>query len=368
LVQDHAVDSRLRKYPSPEASRHLANEIDQTAVDALIGACESSGHVVRDYYKLKSQLLGIRQLYDYDRYAPVEIKGVALPRCDWETACQLVRESYADFSDVLGGVIAKFVDRGWVDAEPRSGKRGGAFCSPTVPSAHPYILMNFTGQLRDVMTLAHELGHGVHQYLSKPLGILQAYTPLTLAETASVFGEMLVFNRLIEEQDDPGVKLSLLCHRLEDAFATVFRQIALTRFERKVHAARRVQELSVEQLDEFWLEVNAGMLGSSVKLTDGYKRWWSYIGHFIHVPFYCYAYAFGELLVLALWRRYRQEGSSFVPRYLNLLQAGGSQSPTDLIAGIGLNINDSDFWESGLSVLAEMLDEAKQLATGFHAT
>jgi len=331
-------------------------------VDALIQACEEKFWIVQDYYELKESLLGLESLTDYDRYAPVEFEGAPFPMCDWESASELVVDSYANFSPILGDIVQRFFSDSWIDAGIRPGKRGGAFCASTVPSIHPYILMNYTGKLRDVMTLAHELGHGVHQYLSRSQGILQGSTPLTLAETASVFGEMLVFERLTREQDNKKVALSLLCHKLEDSFATVFRQIALTRFEEKVHQRRTQGELSTEDLDKIWLEANRAMLGDSVQLTDGYKRWWSYIGHFVHVPFYCYAYSFGELLVLALWRRYQEEGPTFVPRYLDLLKAGGSDTPERLVAQMGLNIRDAGFWDSGLGVLEDLLGQARGLA------
>jgi oligoendopeptidase F len=232
-----------------------------------------------------------------------------------------------------------------------------------VPSAHPYILMNFTDRIRDVMTLAHELGHGVHQYLSRRVGYLQCDTPLTTAETASVFGEMLTFRRLMELYSEPRVRLALLCSKIEDAFATVFRQVVLTRFEQSAHKARQEQgELATEQINELWMAANRPMHGDVVKLTDGYGWWWMYIGHFVHVPFYCYAYAFGELLVLALVQKYNQEGEAFVPKYLELLSAGGSEAPHVLLAPLGVDVTDPNFWELGLKLLAGMVAEAESLA------
>ncbi len=362
VVQDHAVDNRLRRYEHPADPRHLSNEIDRRSVAVLMESCETGGHIVRDYYHLKARLLGLKQLFDYDRYAPVQIEGSGIPSCDWTSACDIVLEAFTDFSPTLGAIVAKFIEKRWIDAEIRSGKRGGAFCAPTVPSVHPYILTNFTGKLNDAMTLAHELGHGVHQYLSRDKGILQNSTPLTLAETASVFGEMLVFQRLVSRESNPKIKLALYCNRLEDAFATVFRQVALTRFEEKLHAARAKGELTGDEIDRLWLEANESMLGDAVKTTDGYRLWWSYIGHFVHSPFYCYAYSFGELLVLSLWSQYQREGSSFVPKYLDLLRSGGTDSPANLVAKVGLDINDASFWQAGISVLEGMLEEAKRLA------
>ena len=311
------------------APRHLANEITPRVVEALMTAAERHHATVQRYYRLKGKLLGLEPLYDYDRYAPL---FPDLPTCDWPTARRIVQESYQAFSPRAGAIIREFFDRRWIDAELRPGKRGGAFSSSAVPSVHPYILMNYTDKLRDVMTLAHELGHGLHQYLSRPVGYLQCDTPLTTAETASVFGEMLTFQRLLEIYPEPRIRLAMLCSKIEDGFATVFRQVVLTRFEQALHQARREQgELTTEQINELWMAANRPMHGDVVQLTDGYAWWWLYIGHFIHVPFYCYAYAFGELLVLALVQKYKQEGAAFVPRYLELLSAGGSEAPHVLL-------------------------------------
>src|SRR5206468_3785924 len=257
----------------------------------------------------------------------------------------------------------EFFDKRWIDAQLREGKRGGAFSSSAVPSVHPYILMNFTDKLRDVMTLAHELGHGLHQYLSRPVGYLQCDTPLTTAEMASVFGEMLTFRRLQELFPDPRTRLAMLCSKIEDAFATVFRQVVLTRFEQLLHQARREKgELTAEQVNELWLTANRPMHGDVVKMTDDYGWWWMYIGHFVHVPFYCYAYAFGELLVLALVRKYQQEGPAFVPKYLELLSSGGSDAPDVLLRKLDVDVTDPNFWELGLRLLGDMVTEAEGLA------
>jgi len=361
-VKDHAVNCRLRKYSSPAQGRHLSNEITQDSFDNLLAAIERRTGIVRDYYRLKRKLLKLEKLYDYDRYAPVEVNGMTIPGSSWQEATDIVREAFHNFSSKLGEIVDQFLSRHWVDAEIRSGKRGGAFCSATVPSVHPYILMNFTGKLNDAMTLAHELGHGIHQFLSRPRGILQLSTPLTLAETASVFGEMLVFDSLLKNQKDPCLRLALMCHKLEDSFATIFRQVVLTRFEQKIHKARRGSELTTEDFDELWMEANACLHGDTVELTPEYRRWWTYIGHFVHTPFYCYAYSFGELLVLALWNQYKQEGLNFVPRYLELLSAGGTDTPERLIKRVGLNLNDLGFWDSGLNILSEILDKAKRTA------
>lgn len=360
LVQDHHSDTKLRRFSGPMQSRNLANEISQESVDALMQAAEKHQGMVARYYRLKSRLLGLEQLADYDRYAPL---GDDLPKCLWPQARQIVEESYVAFNKRAGDVINQFFTKHWIDAEPRPGKRGGAFSSSAIPSAHPYILMSYTDKLRDVMTLAHELGHGLHQYLARDVGYLQCDTPLTTAETASVFGEMLTFRRLLELYPQPKVKLALLCSKIEDAFATVFRQVVLTRFEQQAHAARQSEgELTTERFNEIWMQANRPMHGDAVKLTDGYGWWWLYIGHFIHVPFYCYAYAFGELLVLALYEQYRRQGADFVPKYLAMLAAGGSLSPPELIGKLGVDITKPQFWDQGLQLLDGMVREAEELA------
>jgi oligoendopeptidase F len=360
LVLDHRSDCTLRRFDSPMGPRHLANEISPSVVDALMTAAERYHGTVQRYYRLKGRLLGIDHLYDYDRYASL---FPDMPTCDWPSARSIVQESYEAFSALAGSIIREFFDKSWIDAELRDGKRGGAFSSSTVPSVHPYILMNFTDKLRDVMTLAHELGHGLHQYLSRDVGYLQCDTPLTTAEMASVFGEMLTFQRLQARYPEPRVRLAMLCSKIEDGFATVFRQVVLTRFEQALHQARHEQgELTTEQINELWLAANRPMHGDVVRLTDGYGWWWSYIGHFVHVPFYCYAYAFGELLVLALVQKYKQEGPAFVPRYLDLLAAGGSDAPHVLLGKLGVDVNDPAFWELGLRLLDDMVTEAEELA------
>ncbi len=361
LVFDHFTDYTLRKFPDPAAPRHLSNEIGAEVVEALMTAAERAHPTVHRYYRLKGRLLGLEPLYDYDRYAPLFDE---MPSSDWATARRTVVESYAAFSPRAGEIVGQFFERGWIDAELRPGKRSGAFSSSTVPSAHPYVLMNFTDRLRDVMTLAHELGHGLHQYLSRGVGYLQCDTPLTTAETASVFGEMLTFQRLLKVYPDPRVRLGMLCSKIEDAFATVFRQVVLTRFEQALHRARHEQgELTTEQINELWIAANRPMHGDVVRLTDGYGWWWSYIGHFVHVPFYCYAYAFGELLVLALVQLYKEQGAAFVPKYLDLLAAGGSEAPHVLLARLGVDVNDPAFWGLGLKLLDDMVAEAEALAS-----
>jgi oligoendopeptidase F len=360
LVLDHRSDCTLRRFDDVMGPRHLANEISAPVVDALMTAAERHHGTVQRYYRLKANLLGLDQLYDYDRYAPI---SGDLPSCDWRRAREIVQGSYQAFSPKAGAVVGEFFEKRWIDAALRPGKRGGAFSSSAVPSAHPYILMNYTDKVRDVMTLAHELGHGVHQYLSRGVGYLQCDTPLTTAETASVFGEMLTFRQLQKLYPEPRTRLALLCGKIEDAFATVFRQVVLTRFEQGLHRARHEQgEVTTERINELWMAANGPMHGDVVRLTEGYGWWWLYIGHFIHVPFYCYAYAFGELLVLALVKKYQEEGEGFVPRYLGLLAAGGSESPQALLGRLGVDVSDPDFWELGLRLLDDMVREAEGLA------
>lgn len=364
LVLDHAEEDRVRHRPHMMLARNLANEIDQPGVDALLDACDAGMPLVARYYGLKRRLLGYDTLYDYDRYAPV---FADLPACPWEQAREQVLAAYAGFSPDMAEIAQRFFAEGWIDAELRPGKRGGGFSAGTLPDVHPYILVNYTDNLRDVMVLAHELGHGIHQYLARPRGFFQMHTPLTTAETASVFGEMLAFRKLMADTADPGVRLGLLCSKLEGVFATVFRQAAMTRFEQALHTARRERgELDAGAIGSLWMDANRSMFGDSVALTEGYALWWSYIPHFVHTPFYCYAYSFGELLVLALYRQYEEQGADFIPRYLELLAAGGSEAPAELVGRMGLDITDPAFWHKGLALLEELLAQAEALAATVH--
>ncbi len=360
LVREHADEDRLRGRAHPMQARNLENEIGQESVDALLDACDRHMPLVARYYGLKGRLLGQERLYDFDRYAPI---GGNLPSCTYEDARRTVLEAYEAFSPRMAEVAAKFFAGNWVDAELRPGKAGGAFSAGGLPELHPYILLNHTDNLRDVMTMAHELGHGIHQYLSRPKGLFQFNTPLTTAETASVFGEMLTFRKLMAEHTAPQLRLELLCSKLEDIFATVSRQAAMTRFEQKLHAARRERgELDAAAIGELWMEANRAMFGDAVELSEDYACWWSYISHFIHTPFYCYAYSFGELLVLALFRRYEEEGAAFIPKYLALLEAGGSASPAELLGRLDMDIENPDFWDTGFGLLEEMVAQAEALA------
>ncbi len=360
LVQDKAVVDRLRDYAAPMDARNLDNEIAGPSVDALLSACVEHYPLVARYYRLKASMLGLDRLEDYDRYAPLPGGDRSIA---FEDARGLVLEAYGDFCPEMADIARRFFDERWIDAELRPGKRGGAFSASTLPSVHPYVLLNYTGNQRDVMTVAHELGHAVHQTLAAGQGLFEQDAPLTTAETASVFGEMLVFRRLMKRESDPKARLALLCSKLEDAFATVFRQVCMTRFEERLHAARRSEgELARARIDELWLEANRPMFGDSVHLSEDYGCWWLYIPHFVHSPFYCYAYAFGELLVLALLRCYDEQGEAFVPRYLELLKAGGGEPPDALLRRLDLDITDPDFWRGGLTILEEMVDRARELA------
>ncbi len=360
LVYDKSVEDRLRGYPHWLASRNLANEASDESVLALIEAVRRRYDIPQRWYALKARLLGVDRLADYDRAAPVLREDVTF---SYGQARELVLDTYASFSPAAGEVTRRFFDEHWIDAPPRPHKRGGAFCSYTVPSVHPYVLLNFTARRRDVLTLAHELGHGLHAALAQPQGIFHQSTPLTLAETASVFGETLVFERLLAAVPDDEQRLGLLAERIDGAVATVFRQMAMNRFEHLVHTGRRRDgELSVDRLDELWAQTQAELFGDSVQMTDGYRIWWSYIPHFINTPGYVYAYAYGQLLALSAYGRYREEGEAFVPRYLELLAAGGSHSPEELGAIVGIDLADPGFWDAGLALVEEQLSEAERLA------
>jgi len=360
LVQDKSVDDRLRRYPTWIASRNLANEASDQSVQALVDAVKASYDLPRRWYRLKAGLLGLDRLADYDRMAAVAEEDVEIA---WDDAADLVLTSYRDFSPVLSDTAQKFVDGHWIDAPARPGKRGGAFCAYTTPSVHPYVLLNYTSRRRDVLTLAHELGHGLHAYLAIPRGVLEQSTPLTVCETASVFGETLVFRRLLDAAETPASRLALLAENIEGSIATVFRQIAMNQFEERVHTARRTEgELSVERFGELWDQSQMEMLGDAVEVTEGYRTWWSYVPHFISTPGYVYAYAYGQLLALAVYSRYREEGEAFVPRYLEMLSAGGSRSPEELGAIAGLDLTDPEFWNDGLRLVREQLEAAEDAA------
>ncbi len=362
LVYDKSVEDRLRSYPNWLASRNLANEASDESVMALIEAVRSRYDVPRRWYALKAKLMGIPKLADYDRMAPVFQEDLTF---SFGEARDLVLDTYDAFAPEAGRITRRFFEEHWIDAPVRPNKRGGAFCSYTVPSVHPYVMLNYTARRRDVLTMAHELGHGLHAALAQPQGVYHQSTPLTLAETASVFGETLVFERLLTATDNDDQRLSLLAERLDASMATVFRQMSMNRFEHLIHTRRRDEgELSTDRIGELWLESQTEMFGDSVEISEGYRIWWSYIPHFINTPGYVYAYAYGQLLALSAYRRFTQEGDSFIPRYLELLAAGGSRSPEELGAIIGIDLADPGFWDAGLALIDEQLSAAEKLAEG----
>jgi oligoendopeptidase F len=360
LLADKATDDRLRSYPSWLSARNLANEASDESVAALIAAVRSRYELARRWYRLKARLLGVERLADYDRMAAVTEDEVTYTFAE---AREIVLDCYSSFSGELGAVAKSFFDGHYIDAPVRPAKRGGAFCASAVPSVHPYVMLNYTSRRRDVLTLAHELGHGVHFALAAEQGIYHQGTPLTLAETASVFGETIVFGRLLAEDSSPASRLALLAESIEGTIATVFRQVAMNRFEELVHNARREQgELSVERFGELWAESQTEMLGDSVEITEGYRSWWSYIPHFIGSPGYVYAYAYGQLLALSVYQRYEQRGEEFVPRYLELLAAGGSRSPQELGRIVDVDLADPGFWDAGLDLVERQLQAAEEAA------
>lgn len=360
LLHDKSVDDRLRRYPNWLTARNLANEASDESVQALVTAVSNRYDLPQRWYRLKARLLGVERLADYDRAATVADVD---ERFTWREARELVLDAYDSFTPELGSLARRFFDENWIDAPVRAGKRGGAFCSYTVPSAHPYVMLNYTSRRRDVLTLAHELGHGVHAALAAPQGVYHQSTPLTLAETASVFGETLVFGRLLDAASSPASRLSLLSESIEGAIATVFRQTAMHRFEQEIHTARREQgELGVERFGELWAQTQEELFGDAVEVTEGYRTWWSYIPHFVNTPGYVYAYAYGQLLALSVYRRYEQDGAAFVPDYLRMLSAGGSLAPEALGELVGLDLTDPGFWDAGLALVEEQLVAAEQAA------
>ncbi|MGB1784903.1 MAG: M3 family oligoendopeptidase [Ilumatobacteraceae bacterium] len=360
LLLDKSVDDRLRNYPTWITSRNMANEASDESVQALIDAVVARYDIPQKWYALKAQVLGVDQLRDFDRMASVATSDTSI---GWEEGSTVVREAYASFSPELAGIVGRFIDERWIDAPVRPGKRGGAFCAYAVPSHHPYVLLNWTSTPRDVATLAHELGHGVHGFLAREQGIFHQSTPLTLAETASVFGETVTNNRLLSMLEDPGERFALLAATLEDSIATVFRQVAMNRFEDACHTERReVGEISVERFGDLWESSQRAMLGDSVEITEGYRNWWSYIPHFIATPGYVYAYAYGQLLALSVYAKFETQGDAFVPNYLDMLRAGGSMKPEDLTALVDCDLTDPGFWSAGLDIVEQQLTRASQAA------
>jgi oligoendopeptidase F len=360
LVQDKMVDDELMQFSTPEQSRHLANEIEQRMVDAMTEAVTSRYSIVKHFYVFKKKLLKVDKIYDFDRYAPL---GKSAQAYSYKQAIDLILESASRFSQEYAKIVREFVDNGWIDARLAPGKRGGAYCSFATPDLHPYVFTNYTGNLRDVFTLAHELGHAVHAWLMRRQGYLQFDVPLTIAETASVFGEMLLFEVVAEEIKDKRELLALYVGKIESIFATVFRQVSMYRFEQDVHALYRSKgELEVADFNSAWRKRQTEMFGNSVKLTKDYDYWWSYIPHFLHTPFYVYAYAFGELLTMSLYARYKKAPSLFAPKYIEFLARGGSASPKELLKPFGIDMTKPQFWGEGLSLIEDMVKRTYNLA------
>jgi oligoendopeptidase F len=358
LILDHRVEDDFRGYRGPMHRTHLENEIRPETVELMMGVTENHYSLAQEYFQIKSCLLGLPKLKNCDLFAPLP----GAPReMSFEEAKSLLLKSFTRFHPLFGRIAGEFFERRWVDAEIRKGKYGGAFCSGLTPSLHPYLLLNFTGNLRDALTLAHEMGHGIHFYLARKQGFLNFDPTLTLAETASVFGEMIMVQALLEEKGNLEIRQALLCTEIEDIIATVFRQNVLTRFEQKAHGRRRDHLLSGEEIGDLWWQENEKLFGKTVEMLPEYRWGWSYISHFIHSRFYCYSYIFGELVVLTLYEKYLEEGESFIPAFIRLLESGGSGSPDELLSRMGLDINRADFWERGFKVLRNLLDELKSL-------
>ncbi|NTF08394.1 M3 family oligoendopeptidase [Agrobacterium rubi] len=360
LAKDKEISDRWRKFEDIADSRHLANRVEREVVDALAQAVtQAYPRLSHRYYKMKAKWLGMEQMNYWDRNAPLpDTSNAVIP---WDDAKDMVLSAYSDFAPEMADIARRFFDEEWIDAPARPGKAPGAFAHPTVPSAHPYVLVNYLGKPRDVMTLAHELGHGVHQVLAGGQGALMCATPLTLAETASVFGEMLTFRKLLDGTKDKRERKALLARKVEDMINTVVRQIAFYEFERKVHTARKDGELTAEQIGELWLSVQRTSLGPAIKISEGYENWWTYVPHFIHSPFYVYAYAFGDCLVNSLYAVYQNADSGFQDKYFELLKAGGTKHHSELLKPFGLDATDPSFWNKGLSMIEGLIDELEAL-------
>ncbi|MFN3717567.1 MAG: M3 family oligoendopeptidase [Rhizobium rhizophilum] len=360
LAKDKDISDRWRGFEDIADSRHLANRVEREVVDALAEAVrEAYPRLSHRYYKMKAKWLGMDQMNFWDRNAPLaETPDRLIP---WDEAKDMVLSAYGGFSPEMAEIAGRFFDGAWIDAPARPGKAPGAFAHPTVPSAHPYVLVNYLGKPRDVMTLAHELGHGVHQVLAGGQGALMCQTPLTLAETASVFGEMLTFRALLDKTTDKRERKAMLAQKVEDMINTVVRQIAFYQFERKIHAARKEGELTAEKIGELWLSVQEESLGPAIKISEGYETWWAYIPHFIHSPFYVYAYAFGDCLVNSLYAVYQNADQGFQDKYFELLKAGGTKHHSELLAPFGLDATDPSFWAKGLSMIEGLIDELEAL-------
>lgn len=360
LAKDKEISDRWRGFEDIADSRHLANRVEGPVVDALVNAVrESYPKLSHRYYKMKAKWLGKDVMPHWDRNAPLPEKPERTVK--WPEAREIVLDAYSGFSPKMADIARDFFDKRWIDAPARPGKAPGAFAHPVTPSAHPYVLLNYLGKSRDVMTLAHELGHGVHQVLAAKQGVLLSQTPLTLAETASVFGEMLTFKALLKDTSDAKERKALVAGKVEDMLNTVVRQIAFYEFERKIHLARREGELTSDKINELWMSVQAESLGPAIEFRPGYEVFWAYIGHFIRAPFYVYAYAFGDCLVNSLYALYDEAHPDFVNKYFDLLNAGGSKHHSELLAPFGLDASQPEFWHKGLSMISGMIDELEEM-------
>lgn len=360
LLHDRAVEDRLRGYPTWISSRNLSNQISDAAVDALVDAVQSRYDIAHRWYAVKARLLGLERLTAYDLYGPVRASTATIPYAD---ARELVVSVYQGFSPQAGAVARRFFDEHWIDAPVRPNKSGGAFCETGGVNRHPYVLLNYGGRRQDVLTMAHELGHGLHDVLAAPRGTFHQEPPLTLAETASTFGESLVLEQLLQQADSDDARLSILAEALDSSMLAIFWQVAFNRFEDRIHTLRREEgELSVEQFDAIFNETTLAYLGPSVDQVPGIERFWTMVPHFYLWPGYVYAYAFGLLLSLSIFARYREIGSSFVPQYLEMLASGGSRPPEDTVAIVGLDLRDPEFWATGLELVDRQLQAVEELA------
>lgn len=360
LAKDKEIADRWRGFDDIADSRHLANRVEREVVDALVHSVQQSfPKLSHRYYQMKARWMGLDVMEHWDRNAPLPVENEAL--INWKQARTTVLDAYSTFSPEMAGIAEQFFDRGWIDAPVRKGKSPGAFAHPTVPSVHPYVLLNYLGKPRDVMTLAHELGHGVHQVLAGEQGPLMAQTPLTLAETASVFGEMLTFRSLLDQCETASQRKTMLAQKVEDMLNTVVRQIAFYMFERKVHTARQSGELTSDDLGDLWISIQGESLGPAFKFGDDYRPYWSYIPHFIHSPFYVYAYAFGDCLVNSLYAVYENAETGFQEKYFELLRAGGSKHHSEVLKPFGLDASSPDFWNEGLGMISNLIDELEAL-------
>ncbi|MCL5105078.1 MAG: M3 family oligoendopeptidase [Armatimonadetes bacterium] len=358
LVYDKSVDDRLRRYGYPEQARNISNELDPDTVETVISTCVENYPLVARYYRTKRDILGLDQLTHYDRYAPL---FEAKKEYSFDEARDMVLSSFGRFSKEMSEAASDFFANGWIDAEPRKGKRGGAFCSYATPDLHPYVFLSYLNRQDHIMTLGHELGHGVHAHLSRGQSYVNFSSVLPVAELASTFGEMLVFESLVSKADIED-KLALYAEKIEETFATIFRQAAMYRFEQELHRARREHgELTSEQISEMWQRNIQAMFGDSVAMGEEHKNWWMYVNHFIGSPFYVYAYSFGELLVMALYSMYREQGESFVPKFIELLKTGGACSPQELLARVGIDVKDPNFWCGGVKIVEGLIGDFERL-------